>query len=253
MSLIAFHLPYGQTCEKLLYKESEIILPLSIFSGIEYSIPVIYSANCLEFLMVTVYFCIGSSVSYAHIGESSDGATFLSGDNSDFEIFSDDESTTEQNSLQDLSESFCSFDESVDLDIEHPELEIVGGPFSTPLYEGADITVFESYLLAFQYATRHSLTKKAFEELLQLISIHIPPSAQAPRSVYQLKRFFCGMFPSASPTIHYYCTFCQSKLTEQESNCTTNGCPGKEKGQFISVPLGPQIKRIMEGICMQYL
>ena len=33
-------------------------------------------------------------------------------------------------------------------------------PFTTPLYEGADITIFESYLLALQYGTRHSLTKK---------------------------------------------------------------------------------------------
>lgn len=49
--------------------------------------------------------------------------TFLSGDNSDFEIFNEGESTTEQNSLQDLSESFCSFDESVDLILSTQNLQ----------------------------------------------------------------------------------------------------------------------------------
>ena len=184
------------------------------------------------------------------VGESlSDGVAFSSTGISDFESFSGGESESDHDSLQDLSESFCSLDESVDLDIEtsEPEISAGGSPFSTPLYEGADITIFESYLLALQYATRHSLTKKAFEELLQLISIYIPASAQAPRSCHKLKRFFCGLFPGTSPIVHYYCSFCHSRLLEQESNCSTNGCPGNDKGQFISVPLGPQIKRIMEG------
>lgn len=36
----------------------------------------------------------------------------------------------------------------------------------TKLYRMADVTIYDSYLLAFQYATRHSLTKTAFAELL---------------------------------------------------------------------------------------
>ena len=39
------------------------------------------------------------------------------------------------------------------------------------LYDGADITVFQSYFLLFQYAVGHSLTSKAFSELLQLLTV----------------------------------------------------------------------------------
>lgn len=58
-------------------------------------------------------------------------------------------------------------------------------PISLPLYyDSAEISVFESYLLCFQFAIRHSLTAKAFSELLQLLSVHLPSSSMAPKSIY---------------------------------------------------------------------
>lgn len=81
------------------------------------------------------------------------------------------------------------------------------------LYEMADVTVYDSYLLAFQYATRHSLTKTAFAELLQLISVHLPTSAPFPKSTHRIKSFFQGLFPHAAPVVHEFCSFCLSPLS----------------------------------------
>jgi len=60
-----------------------------------------------------------------------------------------------------------------------------------PLYEGADLTILDSFILHYQFALRHSLTKQAFSELIELVSAHIPCSAKS-TSVYSLKQFFCS-------------------------------------------------------------
>ena len=125
---------------------------------------------------------------------------------------------------------------------------------SLPLYDNAEISVFESHLLCFQFAIRHSLTAKAFSELLQLLSVHLPSSSMAPKSIHRLKSFFVDFFPHASPTIHAYCSCCLSLLGE-EGFCSTEGCQGGAKEEFISIALAPQLKRILEGsttnfVCM---
>lgn len=117
---------------------------------------------------------------------------------------------------------------------------------SLPLYDNAEISVFESHLLCFQFAIRHSLTAKAFSELLQLLSVHLPSSSMAPKSIYQLKSFFLNLFPHASPTVHSYCAFCLS-LCGDEGFCSTERCEGGSKEEFISIALTPQLKRIIEG------
>ncbi len=43
---------------------------------------------------------------------------------------------------------------------------IVGDPFALPLFEGANLSVFDSYFLAFQFSVRHCLTSTAFTELI---------------------------------------------------------------------------------------
>ena len=120
-------------------------------------------------------------------------------------------------------------------------------PISSPLYDNAEITVFESHLLCFQFSIKHSLTSEAFSELLQLLTAHLPSSSMAPKSIYRLKSFFVDLFPHASPTIHPYCAVCLSLLSE-EGFCSTEGCQAGEKEEFISIALAPQLRRIFEGI-----
>lgn len=118
---------------------------------------------------------------------------------------------------------------------------------SAPLYPGADLSTFQSHLLVFQFAIRHSLTGKSLTELLQLLTVHLPQGAAIPKSVHQLKRFFVDNFPEAQAVQHVYCSCCQRSLASMEARCLGNGCSGGTPSVFITVPVGPQLKRMMEG------
>ena len=144
----------------------------------------------------------------------------------------------------DIDDTLIDEDDNEDMD-DGPGISSMS-PISSPLYDNAEISVFESHLLSFQFAIRHSLTTKAFSELLQLLSVHLPSSSMAPRSIYRLKSFFIDLFPHASPTVHPYCAFCLSLLGE-EGFCSTEGCQGGAKEEFISIALAPQLRRIFEG------
>ena len=117
----------------------------------------------------------------------------------------------------------------------------------TALYSGAQLTVFQSHLLIFQYAVRHSLSVKAFTELLKLLSVHAPQGATIPKSVHNIKRYFLHAFPDASPVQHAYCSLCQRSLPSVDSRCEGRGCQGGDSAVYITIPVGPQIKRKMEG------
>ena len=100
-----------------------------------------------------------------------------------------------------------------------------------------------SYLLLFQFSIRHSLTSKALQELLHLLSIFMP-NAALPKSVYQLKSFFIDVFPEQSPTIQKYCTNCHRLLNEDgvlPCNCDAG------YSQFITVSIASQLKARLEG------
>lgn len=145
----------------------------------------------------------------------------------------------------DLSLSFSSTSSAEDCE-EADSVSECTSLTASPLYETSKITVFDGYLLLFHYVTKHSLTHRAFTELLQLVSAFLPSSVQIPRSVHRLKQLFSNVFPHSQPTIHYYCDVCLAS-TSQGSVCTTVGCYGRRQGTFLTVSIGPQIKKMMEG------
>ncbi len=157
-----------------------------------------------------------------------------SDDDSTSDSESDDDSTSESSeSEDDLNNSF--FDERTG----------AAQPQSTPLYPGAIISIFMTHLLLFQYSMRHSLTKKAMEELLKLISVLVPPGSAVPKSFGALKKFFVENFPELRPSMQHYCSTCHQLLSPQEEcQCST------AVSQFINVPLGPQLKARLEGQCV---
>ena len=141
-----------------------------------------------------------------------------------------------ESDLEDLYESF-DFEDSASrslssaqaqetCDNEVPQQETVGHLFSTSgeaLYAGSPISTLQSYLLIFQYAVRHSLTAKAFTELLQLLSVHLPRGARLPKTVHSLKRFFVDAFPEAQAVQHFYCSW---PLPSPGASCVGSGCSG---------------------------
>lgn len=154
----------------------------------------------------------------------------------------------------------CNTEDDIESDIESDyddditesdvnEATVDGKDTSAPIYEGAEVTIFESYILAFQFSVRHSLTKKAFSELLQLMSVLLPKSASFPTNITTVKRFLLKLFPHVSPVVHKYCTNCLSVVQSDVSGtCAKDGCYSVSTEQFITIPLGHQIKKMMEGM-----
>ena len=118
-----------------------------------------------------------------------------------------------------------------------------------PLYEGSDVTILDSHLMVFQFAIRHGLSNKAFGELLRVISCHLPPSANSPRSVHLLKDFFLHILPQVEVTEKQYCHIChrlQTTTVPPVARCDRDGCNGP-LDKFVILPLASQIKRMFEG------
>ena len=131
---------------------------------------------------------------------------------------------------------------------EENSWETIGGKdIHSLLYRHADVTVFQSYILAFQYSMKHSPTQSALSDLLDLIKVHLPQDTSYLKSVYEMKGFFMNLFPHAAPMIHEYCSYCLSALSSN-GVCAMPNCPGTTKGQFITIPLTPQLRRMFEGV-----
>ena len=181
----------------------------------------------------------GSDAEFSFYESTSDSERPTEDDNEDSEADSD---------LVHLYESF-EFEDDASQTSAQP---ITGTALNkqTPLYSGAQLSSSQSNLLIFQYALRHGLTTKAFTELLQLISVHLPSGTHIPKSVHKLKRFMLQSFPNAEAMQHFYCGCCQRSLQSADARCTGNGCSAGDTKPctFITVPIGPQLRRMMEGI-----
>ena len=121
----------------------------------------------------------------------------------------DSDASSEDSDLQDLYDSFDFEDGTSQTRLQTEGLEkcssTSGGTITEALlYPGADLSTLQSYLLLFQFAIRHSLTSKAFTELLQLLIVHLPRGACIPRSVHSFKRFFVDSFPESRAIQHSY-------------------------------------------------
>ena len=107
-------------------------------------------------------------------------------------------------------------------DNERPsERSEVDSELLSKLYDGTSLTVLDSYLLLLQYAVRHSLNKKAFFELLQVVGAHLPTKKII--SSYKLKKVFTDFFADIQGTTHYCCSRCHQLLHSISATCS-NGC-----------------------------
>ena len=116
----------------------------------------------------------------------------------------------------------------------------------TPLYPGSEVTILDSYILLYEYALRHKLTKEAFSELLQLVSVHLPSSANSAKSVYLLQKYFEKHFNDTTGECYYYCIKCHRQVEGASNNCPS-GCTHAGLNKFLYIPVEPQLKRL-EGI-----
>lgn len=180
----------------------------------------------------------------------------LSAMSSSSEELLESSTTMESDSDSNVSDLYASFEfeEVVDSHLsqtvecaESPTTQALSGAGGL-LCPGAQLSTFQSHLLIFQYAIHHGLTNKAFKELLQLLSVHAPSGACVPKSVHILKQEFMVAFPEAKAEEHLYCSLCQRSMSSRVQGCTGEGCTEGCPAVFITVPLRPQVKRMMEGM-----
>ena len=118
-----------------------------------------------------------------------------------------------------------------------------------PLYEGANLSVLDSYLQLMQFSLRHSLTKQAFDDLLNVISLHLPTNPNM--SAYRLKKFFLTQYHDISFTKHHCCSSCNTNLDGNTTGaCSKPGCKGSAI-ELLSISIAAQLKGKLEGI-LQY-
>ena len=115
------------------------------------------------------------------------------------------ESVPSSSTATDTTESESSFDISELSDASTNKLSKLL-EFHTPLYEGADLTILDSYLMLYQFALRHCITDTAFSELISLVDTHVPKDAKPATSLYKLRNFFESKFNDLGLQLYTYST-----------------------------------------------
>ena len=181
--------------------------------------------------------CPGSSKSDSHQSDSGSDLTECSCSDCEIDTCS---------SLSDDSDSDSSDTDSDYMDEEEQREQKHKAEFTTLLYDGADITILESYLLLYQFALRHGMSKQALTDLVSLLNVHLPQQAKSARSFYKLKQFFEQHFDDLESRVHYYCTNCHRLVDSDKSMCPNNCEAGVS--QFVHLPVEPQLRRKLEGL-----
>lgn len=114
------------------------------------------------------------------------------------------------------------------------------------LYNGAQVSYLESLMLLLRFSLIHGLSKRAFADLLRLVSKHLPASAKTafPSSVYAIKKVFVDIFPHVNAQKIHYCSNCHALVDEQ---CEKEACAGYMTSHFVYVPIGQQLRAKLEG------
>ncbi|XP_058851640.1 uncharacterized protein LOC131699232 [Acipenser ruthenus] len=118
------------------------------------------------------------------------------------------------------------------------------------LFSGSELTVAQSAVLILSYALRYSLPASALEDLLRLISLHLPNNNLIPQSLFMFKKMFKN--PSDALNIHFYCKTCKAYVPSESAQCCECNEEWNREGSmreghfFVSLSLKEQIANILE-------
>ena len=175
-----------------------------------------------------------SSGSTVSSDERSEESTSEDGYNSSSSEDSGTDSYDYDSSDSSDSESFTTASSGVEAPLEDDELK-------TPLYDGADVSVLDSYLLTYQFALKHGLSKVALDELIRLLITHLPRSSKAATSLHTLEKYFSQSL-EITTEVHRYCDVCH-RLIQAENNQCESGCQSSVR-TFVVVPIDLQLKKL---------
>lgn len=152
-------------------------------------------------------------------------------------------------------DNYTSCDSASDYeDYENCELasEQCGPEADDNLYSGAPLTTSMSVVLLLTFATKHKLTRAAFNDLLSVIEAHCPHPNNCKTSVSKLLEFTSQAKGDIQK--HYFCDYCKAYHGKSTfGNCNICGRSiSKANGFFIEVPIGKQLQRFFTGKLLFY-
>lgn len=144
-----------------------------------------------------------------------------------------DNNTEEHHDME--NEEICNSDVNAD---SMPHLD------AEKLYEGSRLTVPMSMLLNISFAMRHNLSKEAFNHLLSLIELHLPPDNQFQGNYIRFKNFLVN---SSGPiNYHYFCNFCHHYHGSMKMEICEL-CNRSDISYFLTSSIGDQLESILQG------
>ena len=115
------------------------------------------------------------------------------------------------------------------------------------LFNNCDLSLLDSRVLLLYYALKHSLTKVVFQDLLQLVNLHLPKDVKVFTSIYMLKKFFTSLNPLVTSKTLFYCSCCLKLLAPDQATCDGMYCTMSKVGRFSYIPIVPKLKAKFEG------
>lgn len=136
---------------------------------------------------------------------------------------------------------FCGF--------EHSEPEHFSGAEQLPsvadlgdrLYEGSSISVDEAVTALLTFAQTAKLSGQTLGRLLSLINLLLPKPNKLPTTVFQF--FSTLQCEDSEVNIHYFCSNCYKERSSAKDYC--DNCDCKTVDFFIHLPVGPQLKKML--------
>ncbi len=180
--------------------------------------------------------------------DSIDSSLWLTSGSEGSEFEMSEESSDEVSPVLDDSSSSSLSDDSSGSENGYLD-DDVDPSLKQPLYDGANLSFYESYLMIMQYSLRHALTKQAVSDLLNLVGLHLPAASTV--SLYKLNKFFLDLYEDISFTTHFCCSSCHS-LLEATDSTGPNGCvgpPGPAQ-ECLTISLEAQLKRKLKGMSL---
>lgn len=95
-----------------------------------------------------------------------------------------------------------------------------------PLYEGAPLTMLESFLILLQVFLKFHLCKDAMDAFCEVLCLHLPKESKNPKSERELRHFFQSI-DSQTVIKHDFCGTCHHLFEEGEFACPL--CPNQPR------------------------
>ncbi len=109
---------------------------------------------------------------------------------------------------------------------------------------GSRMTTSEFHLRVMTFGFKHGLTKSGFDDLLELMKDAVPDSTCL-SNYYSLKQFINQTYGAMDVVKQQYCGDCY-KLLNSRIDPTQSSCCSGVVESFVTVPIAPQLKRMLD-------